>query len=419
MPGLAVTKTSKERAGLDVRLLTASTRKKDGIYANKTFTDIQREVHAEVLASGDYRSPNQALMRFWQQDGHSIARGVVATKNPRAFAEYDYSLVPDYEELVEQINRDDYLTSLPLERLYKFAIRGTTWPLRAARILEIARLPVTPMIEAASTLPEQVTRINGEREISVTIDTTLDNKRVYVAELAQTSTPDSETSLITPGITIVVDPYLRIAPASMPNEPIKRSPSATGNTYQNTSFSLQDAHDVATPYLEKVQPKEYEIPTSHLKISTALSSINIRKVDDADKAIEVPEYKYPTQEDLINRLSCQNRHMSGEEISEAVKLASLKVARLYGVAMAVRQYRGNLPEGSPNMASLIEILGSYSVTYNEESIIPYRWLTAAGYRTVLTREIPADMLLTKSFIRAEDDFIKKLGEALEAQRYGR
>lgn len=169
----------------------------------------------------------------------------------------------------------------------------------------------------------------------------------------------------------------------------------------------------ATSYLERLNPAEYELTNHEAKVAKALAKIRIEEPKGSE---ELANYKYPTLSDYAEELARRNP-VPKDQIETLLANIPLKVVRLYGTAMAMREHCGFLPTGSPNMADLIEHFEQYTVLTNGSEVQPYGRITTSSLRLVYSRQTSARLLIDTAATRNWQDFVKSLGEFLAAQRY--
>ena len=108
--------------------------------------------------------------------------------------------------------------------------------------------------------------------------------------------------------------------------------------------------------------------------------------------------------------------LSQEEAERLMSSSIYRVPRLYGIAKAVLEVRGRIPEEASYTKDLIDHTKHHSITLDQTTIHPLDNLSSAGLREVLTRGITADDLVANDVLRAERSHTDNLGGALLAAR---
>ncbi len=363
------TETSPERAVHDLELLKgAIDRKSNGNLVNKYFSGIQKFAHRHKLEE----IPPEEQMRWLNQksnpDKQSLARIAVATHNPRAFWQFDYSEVPGFTDAVTIVRADPQFRNLELEEFYTELIRGSVYPPTYQNILSLAEHPATGPFKHASR-----------------------KQKIPVIQLPLTDTSRART--LTSDQTIYTPTVLLSA----------------SRTTTAESFNTQQ-------YLESLKPSDYELKTAELSIARALTLVTTKELPDSDGQVEV-KYKFPRTDNLSEYLSKINPSQSPERLAALVNDTALKASRGYGIAQAAREFFGKYPDDTPNTQQFIKHLEEYCVKTTERVIFPYRGISAGGLRFALSRQMSAKELLTLENIRTMDrNFFYDMGRDLAMQK---
>jgi hypothetical protein len=358
--------SNKERAAHDVRIMiTATDLNPDGSPVLKSFSSIQRKIHATRISGMPPSRIDSVLVGLRYTDTHSLLRAVGALYDPKAFKEYDYRDIPDYEKMVEQIESASSLASMSPDQLYDFTLRRNKRPKGSDDILAIAK-----GIYAA-------------------------RKGIIIASAPIESAPPQPTLTIK---TFIEEPDVkkRIFKTEAP------------------LFSPTIATNLASRYLETVKPSDYELKEKELVIGKALAKmVRIDGPEPGDSERHV--YKY-TQASLTETLLINNPNASKAQIRELVGLSALRITERYGIAAALVMKRGSLPSGSPNMENLLDYLHNYSVDTSRGIIFPYQGISAGCLRSIYSGLTSADELIRLDLLRANPNPLRQLGESLTAQK---
>lgn len=366
MNGIPRNVSNKERAAHDVRIMiTATDLNPDGSPVLKSFSSIQRKIHATRISGMPPSRIDSVLVGLRYTDTHSLLRAVGALYDPKAFKEYDYRDIPDYEKMVEQIESASSLASMSPDELYDFTLRRSKRPKGSDDILAIA---------------------NG----------------IYAARK---------------GIIIAATPVESAPPQpTLTTETFTEEPDVNRKIYKPEAplFSPTIATNLASRYLETLKPSDYELERKELMIAKALTKII--SIEGTEPDYPIKHYYQHSTQSLAESLSANNPNFSSARIREIIGLSILKVTERYGIATALVMKRGGLPPGSPNMEDWLSFLSDYSVETSKGTILPYRGVSAGCLASVFSRLTLAEELIRLDVLRANPNPLRQLGESLTAQK---
>ena len=374
MIGIPYTRSTPERAAFDVKITAAAAaRNPDGSFKAESYKQIQRDAREELINNSP--DVDGFLHKNRQPDMASIARFLRARENPVSVPGHDYRLTPNFGDVVDLINNDPLLNSLAREDLFNKLVRGNQ------PVTSVLRVLLTPELDKLTFL-----RLGG-------------NLKEKYSHRSHVSAPK------------VLPPSEYVAPPDPTYIPVTLLPK---REISPLGFTTAQTRALAENFVWTTDPSKYQISKAELALTQGLTELSVKTSTVDGQKQERAIYAHEP-EDVFEEIKGKYS-LSQEEAERLMSSSIYRVPRLYGIAKAVLEVRGRIPEEASYTKDLIDHTKHHSITLDQTTIHPLDNLSSAGLREVLTRGITADDLVANDVLRAERSHTDNLGGALLAAR---